>query len=56
DIDEEVRSILDTAYQRAKAILTENFDKVQKLAETLIEIETLDRAQFEKLMSTPVMG
>jgi cell division protease FtsH len=51
DIDNEVKRILQTAYQRAKATLTEHRDKLDELARVLIETETLDRAAFEKLMS-----
>jgi cell division protease FtsH len=51
DIDNEVKRILQTAYQRAKSTLTEHRAKLDELATTLIEIETLDRAAFEKLMN-----
>jgi len=51
DIDNEVKRILQTAYQRAKSTLTEHRDKLEKLAVLLIEVETLDRVQFEALMA-----
>ncbi|HYO89120.1 MAG TPA: ATP-dependent zinc metalloprotease FtsH [Candidatus Limnocylindrales bacterium] len=51
DIDNEVKRILQTGYQRAKATLTEHRDKLDHLATLLIEVETLDRTQFEALMS-----
>lgn len=38
-IDDEVRNILDEAYVRAKAIITERKDLVLKLAEELLEKE-----------------
>jgi len=50
EIDNEVKRIVQTAYQRAKATLIENRDKLEMLANVLIEQETLDRAQFEQLM------
>ncbi len=50
-IDEEVKRILDENYQRAINIVTENRDKMVDLADTLIEIETLDREAFEGLMN-----
>jgi cell division protease FtsH len=50
-IDQEIRQILDTAYKRAKAIIVEQKDKLETLAETLLEIETVDRPQFEELMA-----
>jgi cell division protease FtsH len=50
EIDEEVSRIVREAYERAKAILTEHRDKIVRLAETLLEVETVDRDQFEALM------
>jgi len=41
-IDEEVRNLVNQAYTRAKKILTENRDKLDKLAQTLVEKEVLD--------------
>jgi cell division protease FtsH len=55
EIDNEVKRIVQTAYQRAKATLTEHREKLETLADTLIEQETLDRQQFEQLMQgTPL--
>lgn len=41
-IDEEVRSILSAAYQRAKDLILENRERVELMAKMLIEFETLD--------------
>ena len=49
-IDEEVKSILDENYQRAKKIIQENAPQMEKMVERLREIETLDRPMFEALM------
>ncbi|HSH04712.1 MAG TPA: ATP-dependent zinc metalloprotease FtsH [Anaerolineae bacterium] len=49
-IDKEVRRIIDENYTRAKQIITDNRDKMEKLAQMLIEVETLDRSEFEQLM------
>lgn len=51
EIDNEVMGILQTAYNRARGILTENRDKLDTLADILIERETLDRQNFEEVMS-----
>lgn len=51
DIDNEVKRILQTAYQRAKATLTQHRSKLEDLANVLIEQETLDRAAFEEVMN-----
>jgi cell division protease FtsH len=50
-IDEEVRSIIETAYARAQDVLTRHRDKLDLLAETLVEKETLDAEEFEALFS-----
>ena len=51
DIDQEIKRIVQTGYQRAKATLAEHRDKLEQLAKLLIEVETLDRVQFEALMA-----
>lgn len=50
-IDEEVGRILDTNYDRAKQIIEENKSQLVMLAQTLINVETLDREEFEALMN-----
>jgi cell division protease FtsH len=50
-IDQEINAILSVAYGRAKTILTEQQHKLDNLAKTLLEVETIDRAQFELLMA-----
>ncbi len=55
-IDEEVKRILNECYDRALEIIRENRDKMTKLAETLMDVETLDRAEFERLMNEPSNG
>ena len=50
-IDDEVRLILDRNYKRAKQIIEDNRDKMVGLANALMEVETMDRSTFEKLMN-----
>jgi cell division protease FtsH len=50
EIDNEVRRILQTAYNRAKTILIENREKLDTLVKILQEQETLDRTAFEEVM------
>jgi cell division protease FtsH len=50
-IDDEVRSILMTAYQRAKDILMENREKMEELVKVLLERETLDSSEFVEIMA-----
>ncbi len=40
-IDQEVRSLVDGAYERAKTILKDNWDELENLAQGLLEYETL---------------
>jgi len=49
-IDEEVRRLIDTNYQRCKNILEANIDKLHKMAEALIKYETIDEAQIKDIM------
>jgi cell division protease FtsH len=50
-IDEEVRAIIDKAYERATEVLTTHRDKLIALAEKLVAEETVDADQFEALFS-----
>jgi cell division protease FtsH len=50
EIDEEVRRILNEAYQRAKTVLGENIDLLHYMAEQLLEKEVLDGAQIEEIL------
>ena len=50
-IDQEIRRILDQAYARARNILLQQQGKLKALAEMLLEVETVDRPQFEALMA-----
>ena len=50
-IDEEVRAIIDKAYERATEVLTTHRDKLIALAEKLVAEETVDSEGFESLFS-----
>ncbi len=50
-IDQEVRAIIDDCYGRAKDILIENRDKLDMMAEALLDYETIDRKQIDEIMS-----
>ena len=49
-IDKEIRATMDAAYERAKAILVANRDKMDVVVKVLLEKETLERQEFEALM------
>nr|WP_290670536.1 ATP-dependent zinc metalloprotease FtsH [Ardenticatena sp.] len=49
-IDEEVRKLVTQAYERARQILIQHRDQLERLAKRLMEVETMNRAEFEALM------
>lgn len=49
-IDEEVRSIIDVNYTRAKALLDDNVDKLHVMAKALVKYETIDEKQIKDIM------
>ncbi|NTV89269.1 MAG: ATP-dependent metallopeptidase FtsH/Yme1/Tma family protein [Clostridiales bacterium] len=56
EIDKEVKSIIDSAYDKTKTILRENMNKLHKLAEVLLEKEKLEGAEFEEIfMNAPAL-
>jgi cell division protease FtsH len=50
-IDEEVRAIIDKAYERATEVLTTHRDRLVALAEKLVAEETVDAEAFETLFT-----
>jgi cell division protease FtsH len=50
-IDKEVRGIVEENYQRAKAILTEHLDLLNLIARTLLEKETLDLKDLDRIIA-----
>ncbi len=51
EIDSEIRRILEDAYNRARDVLTAYRQKLDDIAQRLIEIETIDREEFEMLVA-----
>ncbi|MGB5899664.1 MAG: ATP-dependent zinc metalloprotease FtsH3 [Geitlerinemataceae cyanobacterium] len=49
-IDEEVRKLVDVAYTRAKDVLLQNRSILDKLAQMLIEKETVDSEELQELL------
>ena len=52
-IDAEVKALLDSAYQRCREILTRDRDKLETVARYLLEHETMDAEQFQKVYDGP---
>ncbi|MCR5438992.1 MAG: ATP-dependent zinc metalloprotease FtsH [Selenomonas sp.] len=52
EIDKEVRKYLEEAYEACRVLITENRDKLELIAQALIERETLTAKQLEELLTT----
>ncbi|WP_078433070.1 ATP-dependent zinc metalloprotease FtsH [Metabacillus halosaccharovorans] len=52
EIDMEIQRFIKESYERARQILTENREKLELVAQTLLEVETLDAAQISSLVET----
>jgi cell division protease FtsH len=50
-IDDEVRRIVERAHERALQALRDNLDKLHAIAARLMEVETIDRQEFEALIA-----
>ena len=52
EIDTEVKRIIDESYNISKGLITENLDKLELIATSLLEHETLDGPQVEEIVRT----
>ncbi len=50
-IDQEARGFIENCYEKAKDILTQNLDKLHRVAEKLMEKEVLEGDEFEAIMT-----
>jgi cell division protease FtsH len=55
EIDKEMQNFINHCYERAKEILTEHREQLELIAQTLLEVETLDRREIESLFHHGVM-
>jgi cell division protease FtsH len=53
-IDQEVRRLVNDAYTRARQVLLEYRDKLDAVAQRLLEVETIGRDEFESIFPPPV--
>ncbi|HUZ27895.1 MAG TPA: ATP-dependent zinc metalloprotease FtsH [Solirubrobacteraceae bacterium] len=51
EIDDEIRRIVESAHVQAKDILTQYRDSLEKLSEVLVKRETIEKEEFEALLS-----
>ena len=54
-IDEEIRNIIHTNYERAKEIISKNLDKLERIAKALLDYESLDGSEIDLLMEGKVL-
>jgi cell division protease FtsH len=52
-IDREVRRLVSEAYDEARRILNEYRDKLDAVAQRLLEVETISREEFEAIFPSP---
>jgi cell division protease FtsH len=51
EIDDEIRRIVESAHVQARSILTDHKESLEKLSEILIKRETIEKEQFEALLT-----
>jgi cell division protease FtsH len=51
EIDDEIRRVIEEAHETALGVLREHMDELHKLSAILIERETIDKEQFERLLA-----
>ena len=51
EIDDEIRRIIEEGHDIATRVLREHLDDLHRISQILIERETIDRDQFERLVS-----
>jgi cell division protease FtsH len=54
EIDNEVRTIVNTAYKEARKLLTKYRKQLDAVAQKLLEVETLSKDDFQKIFPTPM--
>ncbi len=52
EIDNEVRKIINEGYEKAKTILNEHIELLKRIAEILLEVETLNREDIMEIVDT----
>ena len=55
-IDEEVKSLIDRAYDHCRKLLTDHADKLQKLSDYLLANESISGEQFARMMEGKELG
>jgi cell division protease FtsH len=55
-VDNEIKRIVEEAYSRARAVLKSHRKELDKVAARLLEVETLDKEEFEKIVGKKPVG
>jgi cell division protease FtsH len=51
EIDDEIRRVIEEAHDKATNVLREHMDELHRLSAILMERETIDKSQFERLLA-----
>jgi cell division protease FtsH len=51
EIDDEIRSVIESGHVRARQVLEQHLDDLHRISAILIERETIDKDQFERLLA-----
>jgi cell division protease FtsH len=51
EIDDEIRRVIEESHEQALAVLREHMEELHRISAILIERETIDRDQFERLLA-----
>jgi cell division protease FtsH len=51
EIDDEIRRVIEEAHERARKVLSDHMEELHQLSVLLIERETIDKDQFERLLA-----
>jgi cell division protease FtsH len=51
EIDDEIRRVIEEAHERARKVLQEHMEELHQISALLIERETIDKDQFERLLA-----
>lgn len=55
EIDQEIRKIIESCYDRCRELLTKHIDELHLIAKKLLEVETLNAEQIKQLIETGKM-
>src|SRR5436190_14063354 len=51
EIDDEIRRVIEESHELALSVLRDHMEQLHRISQVLIERETIDRDQFERLLA-----